>query len=165
LPRAHSKGSGRARAARPSRRAGGSAAPGRHVRFLERSEALAQSARDAGHEPYAALLVVGREVMLEATNTARRDGPMAHAETNLLDEARRRIAHATLARATLYCSTEPCMLCAGHIVRTPIRHVVYGHAGDPAVGGRAILTSAAPVIRVEGPLLDRRSKRRTTHHA
>jgi len=129
-----------------------------HLRFLRRASILAREAATRGDEAFAALLVIDGKVLLEAMNSVRTgNNPTAHAEMNILRKARREISNTVLARAILYCSTEPCAMCAADILRTPITHVVYGRSGDPSAAGRALLSAAEPAIRVEGPLVgDRR---------
>ena len=108
---------------------------------------------EEGNEPFGALLVVDGDIVLEATNSVVTDNdPLAHAELNLLRRARRQVSMVALARATLYAISEPCLLCAGDIVRTPIRHVVFSRSGDPEVTGTPVLRAASPRLLVEGPI-------------
>jgi len=109
-------------------------------------------------------MAVQGNIVLQATNTViSRNDPTAHAEMNLLRRAGREIPGETLARATLYTSTEPCLMCAGAIVQMRVNHVVYGCRAEcipdrprehPTLSGRTILLASDPPIRVEGPCLE-----------
>src|SRR5437867_2062986 len=58
------------------------------------------------------------------------DDPTAHAEIVALREAARTIGNYRLSGATLYCTVEPCSMCAGAIVHARVARLVYG-ATDP----------------------------------
>jgi tRNA(adenine34) deaminase len=100
---------------------------------LRRTIELAAEAARAGEVPVGALLICG-ELLLEAKNEkeARRD-PTAHAEMLLLREAAQRLGAWRLSEATLYVSKEPCVMCAGAIIASRIKRLVYG-APDPKGG-------------------------------
>ena len=81
-------------------------------------------------------------VVLTATNTVNTDrDPTAHAETNLIAAAIRRLDPAQLSRATLYTSCEPCAMCAGKMYWAGIRSVVYALSSEElaAFAGRDFL--------------------------
>lgn len=94
-------------------------------RFIDRVLALAQRSRDAGHHPFAAL-VVGADgsVIAEAMNASSSDRT-AHAEMNALRLASARYSPAELAGATLYANAEPCAMCAGGTYWSGVGRVVY----------------------------------------
>jgi tRNA(adenine34) deaminase len=100
---------------------------------LRRALELADAAAAAGDVPIGAVLVCG-DLRLEAKNEkeARRD-PTAHAEMLLLREAARRLDAWRLARATMYVTKEPCVMCAGALIAARIERLVYG-ARDPKGG-------------------------------
>ncbi|MBV8732261.1 MAG: nucleoside deaminase, partial [Acidobacteriia bacterium] len=60
--------------------------------------------------------------------------PTAHAEILALREAAARVGNYRLEQATLYCTLEPCVMCAGALVATRIRRLVFG-ARDLRFGG------------------------------
>jgi tRNA(Arg) A34 adenosine deaminase TadA len=95
-----------------------------HEQFIE----LAASARKNGNHPFGALLVDGTgHVILTAENTAlTTHDPTRHAELNLVQLACGTIPPDTLAKATLYTSTEPCIMCCGAIHWARISLVVDG---------------------------------------
>ena len=66
------------------------------------------------------------------------DDPTAHAEIVALREASRAIGNYRLMGATLYCTIEPCTMCAGAIVHSRIARLVFG-APDPKAGAAGSL--------------------------
>src|SRR5215472_5422831 len=66
------------------------------------------------------------------------DDPTAHAEIVALREAARVIGNYRLMGATLYCTIEPCTMCAGAIVQSRIARLVFG-APDPKAGAAGSL--------------------------
>lgn len=133
------------------------------IRFLRDAIELARQARQAGDHPFGALLVVDGVVVLTATNSVITDrDPTAHAETNLVAAAIRRLDRAQLGRATLYTSCEPCAMCVGKIYWAGIRSLVYALpaeelatlAGrDFLIPCRELFARAAEAVQVAGPLL------------
>jgi tRNA(Arg) A34 adenosine deaminase TadA len=93
--------------------------------FLTRVLALAQRSRDAGHHPFAAMVVAADgSVIAEAMNASSSDRT-AHAEMNALRLASQRYSPAELAGATLYANAEPCAMCAGGTYWAGVGRVVY----------------------------------------
>ena len=131
--------------------------------FLRQAIVLSREARDAGNHPFGSLLVVDGAVVLTARNTVHTDrDPTAHAETNLVAEAVRRLSPEQIARSVLYTSCEPCAMCVGKMYWAGIRSVVYAlPAGDLAAlaGGsflvpcRDLFARATDRVTVLGPLL------------
>ena len=131
--------------------------------FLRQAIGLSREARDAGNHPFGSLLVVYGAVVLTARNTVHTDrDPTAHAETNLVAEAVRRLSPEQIARSVLYTSCEPCAMCVGKMYWAGIRSLVYAlSAGDLAeLGGgsflvpcRDLFARATDRVTVLGPLL------------
>ncbi len=83
--------------------------------------------RGAGDEPFGALVVVDGAVRLTARNVVLTESdPTRHAELTLVSDACLRFGAATLARATIYSSTEPCMMCCGAVYWSRVPRVVFG---------------------------------------
>jgi tRNA(Arg) A34 adenosine deaminase TadA len=135
-----------------------------HEAFLREALALAEQAHARGDEPFGAVLVVRGEVILTASNTVILESdPTRHAELNLVSQASRSLPRETLHAATLYASTEPCVMCAGAISRARVPRVVYGCSGQglrDLIGGgtavpcRQILQRPHHLVEVLGPLLE-----------
>ncbi len=95
--------------------------------LLRQALDLAREAGRAGEVPVGAVVVVGSEVIGRGHNSpiARHD-PTAHAEILALREAAARIGNYRLESATLYCTLEPCVMCAGALVAARIQRLVFG---------------------------------------
>jgi tRNA(adenine34) deaminase len=97
--------------------------------------ALARAAEAAGEVPVGAVVELGGEIAGRGANSPiARSDPTAHAEILALREAAARIANYRLEDATLYCTLEPCVMCAGALVTARIKRVVFG-ARDLRFGG------------------------------
>jgi len=97
-------------------------------KFIRQAIDLAASARKNGNHPFGALLVdeTGR-VMITAENTVMtRHDATRHAELNLVQSASEVFSSVALSKATLYTSTEPCVMCCGAIHWAAIPTVVFG---------------------------------------
>jgi tRNA(Arg) A34 adenosine deaminase TadA len=99
-----------------------------HETFIRRAIEVAAGARKNGNHPFGALLVddTGR-LMITAENTVMtKHDPTRHAELNLVQLACESFSAEALSKATLYTSTEPCVMCCGAIHWAKIPSVVYG---------------------------------------
>jgi tRNA(adenine34) deaminase len=97
--------------------------------------ALARAAETAGEAPVGAVVVIAGEIMGRGANApiARHD-PTAHAEILALRDAAQRVGNYRLTGATLYCTLEPCAMCAGALVAARVKRLVFG-ARDLRFGG------------------------------
>src|ERR1700678_2527346 len=97
--------------------------------------ALARTAAAAGEVPVGAVVEMDGEIAGRGANSpiARHD-PTAHAEILALREAAARTGNYRLENATLYCTLEPCVMCAGALVAARVKRVVFG-ARDLRFGG------------------------------
>ncbi|MFA5504359.1 MAG: nucleoside deaminase [Vulcanimicrobiota bacterium] len=134
------------------------------LKFLRRSFELARMARNRRYGAFGAVLVRNGSVVFEAENTiAENEGDLTcHAEMNLLREASAYFSRAELGSCTMYCSTEPCAMCAGAAYWCGVGRIVYGLASNlyaQQFGGLAMncreVFAHAPDYQVEvvGPLL------------
>lgn len=97
--------------------------------------ALAREAETAGEAPVGAVVIIGGEIAGRGANAPiARNDPTAHAEILAIRDAARRIANYRLTGATLYCTLEPCVMCAGAIITARIQRLVFG-ARDLRFGG------------------------------
>ena len=97
------------------------------IEHLRSAISVASHAREHGNHPFGAVLVdENNRALLEAENTVTtsRDST-GHAETNLIRLATQQFMPEQLAHYALYCSTEPCAMCAGAIYWSQIGRVVY----------------------------------------
>jgi len=95
----------------------------------------ARAAEAAGEVPVGAIVVSpSGEVLARANNRVLRDhDPTAHAEIVALRESGAAVRNYRLAGCTLYCTLEPCAMCAGAILHARIARLVYA-APDPKAG-------------------------------
>jgi tRNA(Arg) A34 adenosine deaminase TadA len=161
--------SSRARVVRGGAKPDPREAPG--LELLRRTFELADQARQGGSAPYGALVAAadGSVVVERGNESALADGdPTRHAEMVCTADAWRVLGCDGMSRATLYASTEPCVMCAGAAYCTGIGRVVYGMSStrllaftgdDPAHASfampcRDILEHGARPVTVVGPLLE-----------
>lgn len=94
----------------------------------------ARRATEHGDVPIGAVVVRNGEVLARAHNRREVDGDAtAHAELLAIREASQIIGHWRLEGVTLYCTLEPCAMCAGAMVLARVPRLVYG-AHDPKAG-------------------------------
>ena len=99
--------------------------------------ALEEARKAPQHEdvPIGAVAVLNGEIIAQAHNRREIDhDPTAHAEILALREASHVIGHWRLEGVTLYCTLEPCAMCAGAASHARIARLYYG-ASDPKGGG------------------------------
>jgi tRNA(adenine34) deaminase len=87
-----------------------------------------------GDVPIGAVLARGEEVLAKAGNERERRGdPTAHAEVLALREGAGAVGTWRLDECTLYVTLEPCAMCAGALILSRAKRLVYG-AYDPKAG-------------------------------
>lgn len=104
------------------------------ARWMTRCLQLADEAAAADEVPVGAVVVLGGQLVGEGRNRVEaRRSPLAHAELEALQQALATVGEKRLPEAVLYCTLEPCFLCAGAILHTRVRRVVFA-ARDPKFG-------------------------------
>jgi tRNA(adenine34) deaminase len=103
--------------------------------FMQRALELAREAEAAGEVPVGAVVVMNGEIVGEGRNSpiALTD-PTAHAEILALRAAAAAIGNYRVEGATLYCTIEPCVMCAGALVAARAGRLIFG-ARDLRFGG------------------------------
>jgi tRNA(adenine34) deaminase len=99
-------------------------------------EALAEAERALAHGDVPVGAVAVRDGVIVGRGHNRREAdadPTAHAEMIALHEAARTLGSWRLVGVTLYCTLEPCPMCAGAMVAARLPRLVYG-ADDPKAG-------------------------------
>lgn len=96
--------------------------------YLRRAIEWSRTARERGNRPFGAVVVsADGAVLAEAyCNTSETGDCTGHAETNAVRDVSPRVGRDVLAKATLYSSGEPCVMCAGAIFWSGIQRVVFG---------------------------------------
>jgi tRNA(adenine34) deaminase len=98
--------------------------------------------------PIGAVAVRGDKVIGRGRNRREADqDPTAHAEMLALREAAQAVGHWRLEGVTLYCTLEPCAMCAGAMVLARLPRLVYA-ASDPkaGMGGSLLNLLAYPAL-------------------
>ena len=100
--------------------------------YLRAAIRLASEARQAGDQPYGALLVAADgTVLAEDRNTVVTERDIAaHPELKLARWAARELSLPAARTTTMYTSCQPCAMCTNAIARANLARVVYALAGD-----------------------------------
>ena len=102
---------------------------------MRRALRLARNAGRRGEVPVGAIAVQDGEVIAVAGNAVERRGDAtAHGEMLVRRGAARRTGGWRLTDVSVFCTLEPCPMCAGAMVQARIARFVYG-ARDPKKGG------------------------------
>jgi tRNA(adenine34) deaminase len=102
---------------------------------MQQAIAEARAAEAAGEVPVGAVIVSpAGEVIARGSNRVLSDSdPTAHAEIVALRSAGAALGNYRLLGCTLYCTLEPCSMCAGAILHARVARLVYA-AADPKAG-------------------------------
>ena len=95
--------------------------------FMAEALRLAQEAQTHDEVPVGAILVIENQIVGRGANSPiARNDPTAHAEILALREAAASIGNYRLENSTLYCTLEPCVMCAGALVTARVARLVFG---------------------------------------
>jgi tRNA(adenine34) deaminase len=112
----------------------GSAAQPVDEQYLRNALDLAREAVKRNEVPIGAVVVRNGAIIAAAANrTVRDQDPTAHAELLAIREASSRLDRWRLDDCTLYVTLEPCAMCAGAMVLSRLKRVVFG-AWDEKAG-------------------------------
>ncbi|MFC0225023.1 tRNA adenosine(34) deaminase TadA [Serratia aquatilis] len=107
--------------------------------WMRQALSLAMRAQEEGEVPVGALLVLNNQVIGEGWNRPiGHHDPTAHAEIMALRQGGSVLQNYRLLDATLYVTLEPCVMCAGAMIHSRIRRLVYG-ATDEKTGAAGSL--------------------------
>src|SRR5580692_8921772 len=97
-----------------------------HDIFMQEAVALAREAEAAGEVPVGAVVSVDGEIVGRGRNSSiGLNDPTAHAEMLALRAAAAVMRNYRLERATVYCTLEPCAMCAGALVAARVERLVF----------------------------------------
>ncbi|MBQ8896659.1 MAG: tRNA adenosine(34) deaminase TadA [Clostridia bacterium] len=97
------------------------------IYFMKRAILRAKAAAKCGEVPIGAVIVKDGEIVATGRNMRElRKNSLLHAEIIAIDRACKRLGRWRLHDCTLYVTMEPCPMCAGAIVNSRIKRVVYG---------------------------------------
>ncbi len=101
---------------------------------MARAVEMAKLAASRGEVPVGAVLTKDDAILAEGHNlTVTMNDPTAHAEVVVIREAARTLGDWRLTECTLYVTLEPCAMCAGALVLSRMKRLVFG-ASDPKAG-------------------------------
>ena len=106
-----------------------------HDRWMRLALDEARAAAEEDEVPVGAVVVAAGRIVASAHNQREQlADPTAHAEMIALREAAAQLDNWRLIGVTLYCTLEPCPMCAAAIAEARIARLVYA-AADPKGGG------------------------------
>lgn len=98
-----------------------------HERWMQQALKEAHQAYDGGEVPVGAIVVHNGQVIGRGNNqTERLKDPTAHAEILAITAAANTLSDWRLKDCTLYVTKEPCPMCAGAIINSRLKMVVFG---------------------------------------
>lgn len=96
-------------------------------RFMQRAMELANHAESEGEVPVGALLVKDGEIIAEGWNQSiGHHDATAHAEMQVIRKAGQSLENYRLLDTTLYVTLEPCPMCAGALLHSRVKRIVFG---------------------------------------
>lgn len=105
------------------------------INWMQHAVNLAKHAALNNEVPVGAVLVLNDQIIGEGFNQPiQNNDPTAHAEIIALRQGAKYLNNYRLLDTTLYITLEPCVMCAGAIIHSRVKRVVYG-ATDPRAGG------------------------------
>jgi tRNA(adenine34) deaminase len=104
------------------------------TQYMDLALAEARKAEQAEEVPVGAIIVFEDAVIGSGFNQPiSTNDPTAHAEIVALRAAAQSVVNYRLSGATVYCTVEPCMMCAGAMIHARIARLVFG-TPDPKAG-------------------------------
>ncbi|MCO1601406.1 tRNA adenosine(34) deaminase TadA [Desulfosporosinus nitroreducens] len=98
-----------------------------HQDWMRMALEQAQMAFEQGEVPIGAVVVHnGQPIALAHNEREQKNDPTAHAEVLVIQRAAKVLGSWRLTDATLYVTLEPCPMCAGAIMQSRIKQLVYG---------------------------------------
>lgn len=95
--------------------------------FMRRAMELAQHAEEQGEVPVGAVLVKDGEIIAEGWNESiGSHDATAHAEMQTIRKAGLALENYRLLDTTLYVTLEPCPMCAGALLHSRVKRIVFG---------------------------------------
>lgn len=103
-------------------------------KFMQVAINEAIKAKEIDEVPIGAVIVLNGEIIAKGYNLRETSQQtLSHAELTVIEAANKKVGSWRLEDCTLYVTLEPCPMCAGAIVQSRMKRVVYG-APDPKAG-------------------------------
>ena len=97
------------------------------IYFMKQALKEAKKALSIDEVPIGCVIVKNDKIIARGHNTKEKDKLVtSHAEISALKKASKKEGAWRLIDCTLYCTLEPCLMCAGAIYQSRIKRVVYG---------------------------------------
>ncbi len=117
--------------------------------FMEEALIEARLGSEQGEVPVGAVLVLEGQIIARAHNLVEStSSALAHAEMLCLKKGSEVLGNWRLLNATLYCTLEPCPMCAGAMIHSRLKRLVWG-AKDLRCGAHG---SFVNLLDVEHPI-------------
>jgi tRNA(adenine34) deaminase len=98
-----------------------------HTPFMQQAFKQAQLAKQDGELPFGAVVVQnGKIISRGRCREEKRHTVLAHAEAEAVDKACRKLGTTKLKDCIIFCTNEPCPMCAAAIFQAKIPYVVIG---------------------------------------
>ena len=99
----------------------------RDIKYMQEALKEAELARLEDEVPIGCVIVKDDQIIARAHNQRDKShNPLGHAETLAIKQASEVLNDWQLVNCELYVTVEPCIMCAGAIVQSRIKRVVYG---------------------------------------
>ena len=106
----------------------------KEIRFMKEAIKEAKKAELIDEVPVGCVIVKDDKVIARGHNVREtKKTPLGHGEIIAIDKASKKLGAWRLQDCDIYITLEPCIMCAGAIIQSRIRHVYYG-AKDPKGG-------------------------------
>ena len=116
------------------------AASAEDIKFMKAALKQAEKAIALGEVPIGAVIVCGGKIIARGYNRRNTDRTtLAHAEITCIRKACKKTGDWRLEGCTLYCTLEPCQMCAGALVQSRIARVVIGTTSPKSGCGGTLL--------------------------
>jgi tRNA(adenine34) deaminase len=109
-------------------------------RFMRAALRQAEKALALGEVPIGAVIVLEGKIIARGYNRRNTDHTtLAHAEITCIKKACKKVGDWRLEGCTLYCTLEPCQMCAGALIQSRIDRVVIGAMSPKSGCGGTLL--------------------------
>ena len=114
------------------------------MKWMQEAFKYAQKAQELDEVPVGAVIVKNNKIIATGHNLSIcNHDPTAHAEVIAIRNACEKLNNYRLNGCSLYCTLEPCMMCAGSMIHARIENLIYA-THDPKSG---VISSNANLLK------------------